>query len=61
MVAIIGIVVLMVAVFGSYILHGGDMAPIIKAAPLEIMCISGQAGNGAAKTSRSLSVKGTRG
>lgn len=41
MVAIIGIVVLMVAVFGSYILHGGDMAPIIKAAPLEIMCILG--------------------
>lgn len=41
MVAIIGIVVLMVSVFGSYILHGGDMAPIIKAAPLEIMCILG--------------------
>ena len=41
MVAIIGIVVLMVAVFGSYILHGGDMHPIIKAAPLEIMCILG--------------------
>jgi chemotaxis protein MotA len=41
MVAIIGIVVLMVSVFGSYILHGGDMHPIIKAAPLEIMCILG--------------------
>ena len=41
MVAIIGIVVLMVSVFGSYILHGGDMGPIIKAAPLEIMCILG--------------------
>jgi len=41
MVAIIGIVVLMVSVFGSYILHGGDLAPIIKAAPLEIMCILG--------------------
>jgi chemotaxis protein MotA len=41
MVAIIGIVVLMVSVFGSYILHGGNMGPIIKAAPLEIMCILG--------------------
>ena len=41
MVAIIGIVVLMVSVFGSYILHGGNLGPIIKAAPLEIMCILG--------------------
>ena len=41
MVAIIGIVVLLISVFGSYILHGGNLGPIIKAAPLEIMCILG--------------------
>ena len=41
MVPIIGLVVLMVSVFGSYLLHGGSLAPFIHAAPLEIMCILG--------------------
>ena len=33
--AIIGIVVLMICVFGGFIMAGGSMKPIIKAAPVE--------------------------
>lgn len=46
MFSIIGIVVVFAMVFGGYILAGGKMAPIIKAAPLELMMIAG-AGLGA--------------
>ena len=40
---IIGIVVLFGAVFGSYIISGGNLAPVIEAAPHELMCIFGAA------------------
>ena len=43
MFSIIGIVVLMVCVFGGYIMAGGSMAPIIKAAPIETFIIGGAA------------------
>ena len=41
--AAVGLVVLMVAVFGVFVAHGGDMAPVIKAAPWEIAQIGGAA------------------
>jgi chemotaxis protein MotA len=43
MVAIIGLVVLFVCVFGGFIMAGGSMAPIIKAAPVETFIIGGAA------------------
>ena len=41
MVAIVGIVVLMVCVFGGFVIAGGSLAPIIKAAPYEGFIIAG--------------------
>ncbi len=43
MFSIIGIVILFVCVFGGYIMAGGKMAPIIKAAPVETFIIGGAA------------------
>ena len=43
MFSIVGIVVLFVCVFGGYIMAGGKMAPIIKAAPIETFIIAGAA------------------
>ncbi len=40
---IIGIVVLFGMVFGSYLMSGGNLAPIIEAAPHELMAIGGAA------------------
>ena len=40
---IIGIVVLFAMVFGSYLISGGNFAPIIEAAPHELMAIGGAA------------------
>ena len=31
--AAVGLVVLMIAVFGVFVAHGGDLTPVIKAAP----------------------------
>ncbi|MBA3863573.1 MAG: flagellar motor stator protein MotA [Erythrobacter sp.] len=39
----IGIVVLLVMVFGGFMLAGGAMGPVLKAAPLEFMIIGGAA------------------
>jgi chemotaxis protein MotA len=41
MVAIVGVVVLMVCVFGGFVIAGGSLAPIIKAAPYEGFIIAG--------------------
>jgi chemotaxis protein MotA len=43
MISAIGIVVLFVCVFGGFIIAGGSMAPIIKAAPVETFIIGGAA------------------
>ena len=43
MLAIIGIVVLIVLVFGGFMLAGGAMGPILAALPLEFMIIGGAA------------------
>ena len=43
MFAAIGIVVLLVLVFGGYVIAGGALMPIIKALPLEFMMIGGAA------------------
>ncbi|MDO9279982.1 MAG: flagellar motor stator protein MotA [Polaromonas sp.] len=43
MISAIGIVVLFVCVFGGFIMAGGSMAPIIKAAPIETFIIGGAA------------------
>lgn len=43
MFASIGIVVLLGMVFGGFILAGGDMVPVLKALPLEMMIICGAA------------------
>lgn len=41
MFGIIGLVLLHVCVFGVFVIHGGDIAPIIAAAPFEIATILG--------------------
>ena len=41
--AAIGLVVLMIAVFGVFVAHGGDLTPVIKAAPWEFAQIFGAA------------------
>ncbi len=46
MLSIVGIVVVLLTVFGGYILAGGKMAPIFKALPVESLIIGG-AGMGA--------------
>jgi chemotaxis protein MotA len=43
MVGAIGIVVIMVMVFGGYMLAGGKMGPILKALPFEMIMIGGAA------------------
>lgn len=43
MVGIIGIVVIMVMVFGGYMAAGGKMGPILKALPFEMVMIGGAA------------------
>jgi chemotaxis protein MotA len=43
MISAIGLVVLFVCVFGGFIMAGGSMAPIIKAAPIETFIIGGAA------------------
>ncbi len=43
MVGLIGVVVLFICVFGGFIMAGGHMAPIIKAAPIETFIIGGAA------------------
>ena len=40
----IGIVVLLVMVFGGFMLAGGAMGPVLAALPLEFMMIGGAAG-----------------
>ena len=46
MFAIIGLLTLFGCVFGGYVIAGGSMAPILKAAPIEMIIIAG-AGAGA--------------
>jgi len=43
MISAIGLVVLFICVFGGYIMAGGSMAPIMKAAPIETFIIAGAA------------------
>ena len=43
MISAIGLVVLFACVFGGYIMAGGSMAPIMKAAPIEPFIIAGAA------------------
>lgn len=43
MFGIIGIVVILVMVFGGFIIHGGNMAPILEALPFEMIMIGGAA------------------
>ena len=43
MLGIIGIVLLFAAVFGVFVAHGGDLTPIIHAAPTELASIGGAA------------------
>ena len=43
MISLVGIVILFVCVFGGFIIAGGSMAPIIKAAPIETFIIGGAA------------------
>jgi chemotaxis protein MotA len=43
MLSIVGLVVVMAAVFGVFVLHGGDLAPVAHAAPAELASIGGAA------------------
>lgn len=43
MFAVIGIVVLLVMVFGGFVLAGGSLGPVLAAMPLELMMIGGAA------------------
>lgn len=38
---IVGLAIVFITVFGSFLLSGGDLAPVIEAAPLELVCIVG--------------------
>ena len=59
MFSIVGVILLNVCVFGGYVAHGGDMGPIIHAAPNEIFVIAG-AGVAGMLTGNSMTiVKGT--
>ena len=55
MIAIVGLVLLFICVFGGYIMAGGSMAPIIKAAPVETFIIAGAA-IGAMVTGNSMTI-----
>ncbi|MEC8178519.1 MAG: motility-associated protein, partial [Pseudomonadota bacterium] len=43
MYAIIGIVILLVLVFGGFVISGGAMGPVLHALPYEMMIIGGAA------------------
>ncbi len=43
MLTIVGLLVVMGAMFGVFAIHGGDLTPIIKAAPFELAAIGGAA------------------
>ena len=43
MFGIIGIVVIIVMVFGGFVVHGGNLAPILEALPFEMVMIGGAA------------------
>jgi chemotaxis protein MotA len=43
MFGIVGIVVIVVMVFGGFMIHGGNMAPILEALPFEMIMIGGAA------------------
>jgi chemotaxis protein MotA len=43
MFGIVGIVVILVMVFGGFLLHGGNLTPIIEALPFEMIMIGGAA------------------
>ena len=43
MFGIVGIVVILVMVFGGFVLHGGNLAPIMEALPFEMIMIGGAA------------------
>jgi len=43
MFGIVGIVVILVMVFGGFVIHGGHMAPILEALPFELIMIGGAA------------------
>ena len=55
MLSIIGLVVVFGCVFGGFIMAGGSMAPIIKAAPVETFIIAGAA-IGAMVTGNSMTI-----
>jgi chemotaxis protein MotA len=42
-IGIIGIAIIFIMVFGGYVLHGGDLAIVLEAAPWEIIMIGGAA------------------
>ncbi|HMP56010.1 MAG TPA: flagellar motor stator protein MotA, partial [Novosphingobium sp.] len=48
----IGIVILLVMVFGGFVIAGGSLGPVLAALPLEMMIIGG-AGAGAPVTGKS--------
>jgi chemotaxis protein MotA len=61
MISIVGLVVVLGAVFGVFVAHGGDLGPIIHAAPSELAMIGG-AGIGAMLVGNSLPIiKGVAG
>jgi chemotaxis protein MotA len=61
MLSIVGLVIMFICVFGGFVMAGGNMAPIIKAAPIETFIIGGAA-TGAMICGNSLTiVKGTLG
>lgn len=43
MLSIVGLVIVMAAVFGVFVLHGGNLEPIIEAGPAELASIGGAA------------------
>jgi chemotaxis protein MotA len=59
MVGIIGIVVILVMVFGGFMLHGGKLGPIIAALPFEMIMIGGAAAGAFIISNDMAAIKGT--
>ena len=59
MFGIIGIVVILVMVFGGYTIHGGHLEPILEALPFEMIMIGGAAGGAFLVSNDLASVKKT--
>jgi chemotaxis protein MotA len=60
-IGVIGIAIIFIMVFGGYVLHGGDLAIVLEAAPWEIIMIGGAAAGAFVLSSDKAGIKHTVG